>query len=185
MSAMSMRRNYLKILVSGPYASGKTTFVKTVATSSLLTTEVPVSTLYESQVKQYTTVAFDYGKTNVDGVDVYIFGTPGQTRLQFMWRVLSTGMHGYIFIVDGTSMLHVMRSRAVYEYMRSLGDYPHVVAVSKQDLPNSVKPSVVARLFGISSESVLPLVSYDRASAFAVLKRIVEIVREVRGTLFF
>ncbi|QOJ78370.1 ATP/GTP-binding protein [Infirmifilum lucidum] len=182
---MSTRRNYLKILVSGPYASGKTTFVKTVATSSLLTTEVPVSTLYESQVKQYTTIAFDYGKTNVDGVDVYLFGTPGQTRLQFMWRVLSAGMHGYIFIVDGTSMLHVLRSRAVYEYMKSLGDYPHVVAVSKQDLPNSVKPSIVAQLFGISPGSVMPLVTHDRSSALTVLKRIVEIVRESTDQPFF
>jgi len=173
---MSTQRSYLKILVSGPYASGKTTFVKTIA-SNVLTTEVPVSSPYESQIKRYTTVAFDYGKTSVDGVDIYLFGTPGQTRLQFMWRVLSTGMHGYIFIVDGTSMLHVMRSRAVYDYMRSLGEYPHVLAVSKQDLPGSVKPNIVAQLFGVKQGNVMPLVAYERSSAYAVLKKIVEIIK--------
>lgn len=176
---MSTPRDYLKVLVSGPYASGKTTFVKTVA-SKVLTTEVAVSSSYESQVKQYTTVAFDYGKVNIDGVDVYVFGTPGQARLQFMWRVLSIGMHGYIFIVDGTSMVQVMRSKAVYEYMKSLGDYPHVIAVNKQDIPNCVKPEVVAKLFGVDQHIVTPLVAYNKDSAFNVLRKIVKII--LRGS---
>jgi len=172
-----MQRDYLKILVSGPYASGKTTFVKTISSGKVLTTEVPVSTLYESQIKQYTTVAFDYCRVNLDGTDVYVFGTPGQTRLQFMWRVLAVGMHGYIFIVDGSSMLNVMRSRTVYEYIKNLGDYPHVIAVNKQDLPNSIKPSTVAQVFGVNNDIVVPLVALKKESAISVLQRAVELIR--------
>ncbi|MEZ0346528.1 MAG: ATP/GTP-binding protein [Infirmifilum sp.] len=176
-----MQRNYLKILVSGPYASGKTTFVKTISQGKVLTTEVPVSTLYESQVKQYTTVAFDYCRTSVNGIDVYLFGTPGQTRLQFMWRVLSTGMHGYIFIVDGSNMLQVMRSRTIYEYMKSLGHYPHVIAVNKQDLQSSIKPNVVAQIFNVDPNLVMPLVALNRESALKVLNRVVEVILSSRS----
>lgn len=171
-----MQRNYLKILVSGPYASGKTTFVRTISSGNVLTTEVPVSTLYESGVKQYTTVAFDYCKIHLNGRDVYVFGTPGQTRLQFMWRVLSVGMHGYIFIVDGSSMLQVMRSRTVYEYMKSLGKYPHIIAVNKQDIPSSIKPVTVAQIFGVDPSIVVPLIALSKDSSMRVLNRIVDVI---------
>ena len=176
---MQAPRGYLKILVSGPYASGKTTFVKTVS-QYVLQTEVPVSNPREAQTKQYTTVAFDYGKLTLDGYDIYLFGTPGQTRLQFMWKVLSTGMHGYIFIVDGSSLVEVIRGRTLYEYMKSLGTYPHVIAVNKQDVRGAVPPRKVAEVFNADPSTVLPLIAYDRNLALEVLRRLFQLI--VRGS---
>ncbi|MEM0223131.1 MAG: ATP/GTP-binding protein [Thermofilum sp.] len=170
-------RGYLKILVSGPYASGKTTFVKTVS-QYVLQTEVPVSNPREAQTKQYTTVAFDYGKLVLDGYEIYLFGTPGQTRLQFMWRILSTGMHGYVFIVDGSSPVEVIRGRTLYEYMKSLGEYPHVIAVNKQDVKGAVPPHKAAEIFRANSSIVMPLTAYDKESAMAVLRRLIRLIAE-------
>ncbi|MCC6005110.1 MAG: ATP/GTP-binding protein [Thermofilum sp.] len=167
--------SYLKILVSGPYASGKTTFVKTVS-DVVLTTEVQVTTPGEQRVKEYTTVAFDYGKVVLDGIPIYIFGTPGQTRLQFMWRVLSYGMHGYIFLVDGSSLLEVYRARPIYLYMRSIGDHPHIIAVNKQDVEGAVPPAQVAQLLNVNPKLVCPLIAKDKANALSVLKRLVNLI---------
>lgn len=174
---MQVPKGYLKILVSGPYASGKTTFVKTVS-QYVLQTEVPVSNPREAQTKQYTTVAFDYGKIVLDGTEIYLFGTPGQTRLQFMWRVLSTGMHGYVFLVDGSSLTEVIRGRTVYEYMRAFGDYPHVIAVNKQDVKGAIPPRKVSEIFGVDSSRVLPLVAYDKESALGVIRRLIQVITE-------
>ena len=168
-------QGYLKILVSGAYASGKTTFVKTVS-ETILTTEVPVTSPGEQKVKEYTTVAFDYGKVTVDGMPVYLFGTPGQTRLQFMWRVLSYGMHGYIFIVDGSNMMEVYRAKPLYLYMKSLGNYPHIIAVNKQDVKGAVPPRQVAQILSVSPEIVYPLVARDKIVALGVLKQLVNLI---------
>lgn len=172
---MQVPRGYLKILVSGPYASGKTTFVKTIS-QYVLQTEVPVSNPREAQIKPYTTVAFDYGKLILDSYEVYVFGTPGQTRLQFMWRILSTGMHGYVFIVDGSSLVEVVRGRTVYEYMKSLGRYPHVIAVNKQDLKGAVPPERAAKVLDVDPSIVLPLTAYSRESALTVIRRLIQLI---------
>ena len=168
-------RGYLKILVSGPFASGKTTFVRTVS-EYVLHTEVPISSPREASVKQHTTVAFDYGKLSLDGYDVYLFGTPGQTRLQFMWRVLATGMHGYIYMVDGSSLVEVVRGKTLYEYMKTLGDYPHVIAVNKQDVKGALPPVKVAEMFGVNPSIVMPLIAYDKERGLQVLRRLVKLI---------
>ena len=168
-------QNYLKILVSGAYASGKTTFVKTVS-ENILTTEVPVSSLGEQRVKEYTTVAFDFGKVTIDGIPVYLFGTPGQTRLQFMWRVLSYGMHGYIFLVDGSNIMEVYRAKPLYLYMKSLGSHPHIIAVNKQDVKGAVPPRQVAQILNVGPEIVHPLVARDKTVAISVLKQLLNLI---------
>uniref|UniRef100_A0A7C3WTL3 GTP-binding protein n=1 Tax=Thermofilum pendens TaxID=2269 RepID=A0A7C3WTL3_THEPE len=172
---MQVPRGYLKILVSGPFASGKTTFVKTVS-QYMLQTEVPISSSREASVKQYTTVAFDYGKLSLDGYDVYLFGTPGQTRLQFMWKVLATGMHGYIFMVDGSSLVEVVRGKTLYEFMKTLGDYPHIIAVNKQDVKGAIPPAKVAEIFGVRPSVVAPLIAYNKDYGLQLLRKLVKLV---------
>jgi len=143
---------------------------------------VPVSNPREAQTKPYTTVAFDYGKLSLDGYDIYLFGTPGQTRLQFMWKVLSVGMHGYIYVVDGSSLVEVIRGKTLYEYMKTLGSYPHVVAVNKQDVRGAVPPKKVAEVFNIDPSLVSPLVAYDRSSALEVVRKFLRVYsREVES----
>jgi len=161
--------------VSGPFASGKTTFVKTVSQYSMQT-EVPISSPREADTKQHTTVAFDYGKLSLDGYDIYLFGTPGQTRLQFMWRVLATGMHGYIYVVDGSSLVEVVRGKTLYEYMKTLGEYPHVIAVNKQDLKGAVPPAKVSEIFGVDPSIVAPLVAYERELGLQLLRKLVRLI---------
>ncbi len=173
---MLTRKKYLKILVSGPYASGKTTFVKTLC-GKILTTEARVSTPGEAKIKKTTTVAFDYGKTSVDGVPVYLFGTPGQTRFQFMWKILAYGIHGYIYMVDTSSVQEVLRARALYSYMKSIGDYPHIIAANKQDIEHAVPPQTVARLFNVPPHYVVPLIALRKDSAASVLKYAVKIIK--------
>ena len=51
--------------------------------------------------KAETTVAMDFGRITIVGrLVLYLFGTPGQERFDFMWEILGEGMLGYVLLVD-------------------------------------------------------------------------------------
>ncbi len=92
----------VKIVVTGPFNSGKTEFIQTVSEIDVVSTERRISSEAE-RVKETTTVAMDFGRITVDeDLVLYLFGTPGQKRFDFMWEILSEGMLGFIVMVDST-----------------------------------------------------------------------------------
>ena len=43
----------------------------------------------------------DFGRITIDrDLVLYLFGTPGQDRFDFMWEILGEGMIGYLLLVD-------------------------------------------------------------------------------------
>jgi hypothetical protein len=45
----------------------------------------------------------DFGRITIDrDLVLYLFGTPGQDRFDFMWEILGEGMLGYILLVDSS-----------------------------------------------------------------------------------
>ncbi len=90
----------VKVVVTGPFNAGKTTFIKAVSEITVLSTERQVSDASQEGVGE-TTVAMDFGRITVsDDVVLYLFGTPGQERFSFMWETLSEGMLGFVLLVD-------------------------------------------------------------------------------------
>ena len=92
----------VKMVVTGPFSAGKTEFVNTVSEIDVVSTERNISA-EEERIKQRTTVAMDFGRITVDdSLVLFLFGTPGQKRFDFMWEILSEGMLGFIVMVDST-----------------------------------------------------------------------------------
>ena len=82
----------VKIVVTGPFNSGKTEFIRSVSEIDVVSTERRISAEME-KVKETTTVAMDFGRITVDeDLILFLFGTPGQRRFDFMWEILSEGM---------------------------------------------------------------------------------------------
>ena len=77
----------VKMVVTGPFSAGKTEFIQSVSEIDVVSTERKISSPAERSVKESTTVAMDFGRITVDeDLVLYLFGTPGQKRFDFMWR---------------------------------------------------------------------------------------------------
>ncbi len=123
----------VKIVVTGPFNAGKTEFIRSVSEIDVVSTERKISSIAE-QVKEATTVAMDFGRITVDDdLILYLFGTPGQKRFEFMWEILSEGMLGFIVMVDSTRPETFREARSILQTFRAYAPTPYVVAANKQD----------------------------------------------------
>ena len=76
----------------------------------------------------------DFGRITVDDdLVLYLFGTPGQKRFDFMWEILSEGMLGFVVMVDSTRPETFREARSILETFRAYAPTPYVVAANKQD----------------------------------------------------
>ncbi len=127
----------VKMVVTGPFNSGKTQFIQSVSEIDVVSTERKISSDAE-KVKDSTTVAMDFGRITVDEeLILYLFGTPGQKRFDFMWEILSEGMLGFVVMVDSTRPETFREAKSILETFRAYAPTPYVVAANKQDHPEA------------------------------------------------
>lgn len=132
-----MQTTTVKMVVTGPFSSGKTQFVQSISEIDVVSTERSISSEAE-RVKDQTTVAMDFGRITVDDdLVLYLFGTPGQRRFDFMWEILAQGMLGFVVIVDSARPETFREAKSILETFRAYAPTPYVVAANKQDLPDA------------------------------------------------
>jgi len=123
----------VKMVVTGPFSSGKTEFIRSISEIDVVSTERKISSEAE-KIKATTTVAMDFGRITVDDdLVLYLFGTPGQKRFDFMWEILSEGMLGFVVMIDSTRPETFREARSILETFRAYAPTPYVVAANKQD----------------------------------------------------
>lgn len=97
-----------KIIIAGGFGAGKTSFIGSISEVDPVRTEAAmtaassgVDDLSDTPDKTSTTVAMDFGRITLDAdLALYLFGTPGQSRFQFMWDDLARGALGSVILVD-------------------------------------------------------------------------------------
>ncbi len=88
-----------KILFSGTTGAGKTTAIGKVSEIPSMSTDVRNTD--SGLAKEMTTVGMDYGEVTLEGGDkLRLYGTPGQKRFDFMWKILSKGALGLVILID-------------------------------------------------------------------------------------
>lgn len=160
----------VKIVVTGPFGAGKTTLIKTISEVSVLSTERDISD-HTREMKDETTVAMDFGRIDVeDGVALYLFGTPGQQRFDFMWEVLSEGMLGYVVLVDDEREDSFEEAKEMMEIFGRYADVPFVVGVNKAtDEPAATIERAQEKLSLDERVPIIPVDARDRTSVKNVL----------------
>lgn len=170
----------LKMVVTGPFSAGKTQFIQSISEIDVVATEARISSEAE-RVKDQTTVAMDFGRITIDrDLVLYLFGTPGQRRFDFMWEILSEGMLGFIVIVDSTRPETFREARSILDTFRSYAATPYVVAANKQDGVDAWAPEDLRIALRIASEvKVLPCVAVEKESVKVVLLELLYSILEL------
>jgi len=121
----------VKVVVTGPFSAGKTTLIRTISEITVLSTERGITDSTRSR-KAETTVAMDFGRITIDrDLVLYLFGTPGQERFDFMWEILGEGMIGYLLLVDAEREDSIAEAAGIQESFRRMARVPYVVALNR------------------------------------------------------
>lgn len=95
-----MAGNEHKLIVSGCIGAGKTTAIAQLSKIRVVSTEAQNNDIKNS-TKSQTTVAMDYGELSLSNGDrLRLYGTPGQKRFDYMWKVMAPGSLGVILLLD-------------------------------------------------------------------------------------
>ncbi|HET7010489.1 MAG TPA: ATP/GTP-binding protein [Anaerolineales bacterium] len=173
----------VKMVVTGPFNAGKTQFIQSVSEIDVVSTERKISTEAE-RVKETTTVAMDFGRITVDDdLVLYLFGTPGQKRFDFMWEILSEGMLGFIVMVDSSRPETFREAKGILQTFRAYAPTPYVVAANKQDKEDAWSVEDLRIALRLDSKvKMLPCIAGDKESVKKVLLELLySILEEMKG----
>ncbi|MHA1940325.1 MAG: GTP-binding protein [Candidatus Hodarchaeales archaeon] len=124
----------MKIVILGPYNSGKSTTVQSICSGSAISID------YGG-----TTVALDHCKTTIYGVEVFLFGTPGLQRFEIIRKILSKGADGILFVIDSVNVASFDEAKKLlHEIDEILPGVPMVLCANKQDILGAKSPEEVA-----------------------------------------
>jgi uncharacterized protein len=182
MSTRPRRRNggtAVKIVVTGPFAAGKTTLIRTISEITVLSTEKGISDDTRS-TKTDTTVAMDFGRITIDrDLVLYLFGTPGQDRFDFMWEILGEGMLGYVVLVDAARPESLDEAVAIVQAFRKMAHVPYVVGLNRADGLDEDEERRVRDTLDLHPDvPVVPCDATDRESVKSVLLALLYAVLE-------
>ncbi len=183
-AAPNKRVQTVKIVITGPFSAGKTEFIKAISEIDVVSTERSISTPAEKEEKEATTVAMDFGRITVDEeLVLYLFGTPGQRRFDFMWEILAEGMLGFIVLVDSAKPETFREAKSILETFRAYAPTPYVVAANKQDHPDAWATEDLRIALRIAPEiKLLPCVARDPRSVRNVLLELLyTVLEEIEG----
>ena len=171
----------VKMVITGPFSSGKTEFIRSISEIEVVSTERGMQEgTAESMEKEATTVAMDFGRITVDDdLVLYLFGTPGQRRFDFMWEILAEGMLGFIVMVDSAKPETFREAKSILETFRAYAPTPYVVAANKQDHPDAWDPEDLRIALRIEPDvKLLPCVAMERDSVRDVLLELLYTILE-------
>lgn len=167
-----------KVVVTGPFNSGKSTFVRTISEIDVVSTERKVTT-EDAGIKSETTVAMDYGKVKLDDDIIHLNGAPGQTRFSFMWEILAKEMQAFLVLVDSTDTSSFGDVPEIIKTFTAMNQVPYMVVGTKSDLPGAASIGQIRNGTHIEDfVTVIPCNATSKSSIRQVLLQVVDLIKQ-------
>jgi uncharacterized protein len=150
----------IRIVITGTVGAGKSTFVRTASEIDVVEIERKVSySEKESSFKHKTTVAFDFGKLVLDAnKNLHIYGTPGQTRFDFMWDILIKGADAYILLVKANQADSFSYAKDILAFMNNRVQVPMVIGLTHTDCSGAIPTEEIVKYLGILNDQHRPAI---------------------------
>ncbi|NOQ28786.1 MAG: GTP-binding protein [Methanosarcinales archaeon] len=156
-----------KILVTGPFDAGKSTFVHALSTRAV------------SVDRLGTTIALDHGHVDHKGFAADIFGTPGQARFDPIIKLISGEAMGVFLVLDSTRSEDFARGKQMLEITRSFG-LPVVIIANKQDCDGTLTlEDIRGKLDMPENMVIMPAVATTGEGVFEAFETLIDMVMEV------
>ena len=168
----------MRLVIAGTVGSGKTTFIRTISEIEVVDTDrTPTDEVAE--FKKSTTVSMDFGRFTFDpAMTLHLYGTPGQSRFDFMWDLLVSKAHAYMLLVAAHRPEDFKQARQIFAFIQQRVDLPMILGVTHTDCENAWATQDVAFALGWTEENpAFPVVEVNatcKESAIAALIQLVE-----------
>jgi uncharacterized protein len=170
----------LQIAITGAVGAGKTSFIRAISEIDVVDTERR-ATDETALLKSTTTVALDFGRVTLNsGQILYLYGTPGQFRFDFMWDIVIRKVDAYILLVDAHSPQYFRHSKRILSFMRQRTKIPMIIGLTHADCENAWQQDDIALALGMPQSSDRPIfVSVRADKANSVAKCLVVLVEQL------
>ena len=147
-----------KIAVTGNVGAGKTTFIRTISEIKTVDTERR-ATDETASLKENTTVAFDFGRITLNPEQVlYLYGTPGQSRFDFMWDIVIQQAQAYVLLVAAHRPQDFRGARKILTFMNRRVQIPMIIGLTHTDCETAWAEEDIILALGFSDRASCPSV---------------------------
>jgi signal recognition particle receptor subunit beta len=170
----------MRLVITGPVGAGKSTFIRSI--SEIVPVDTDRKATDETQLmKSKTTVAFDFGRLQFSpNMALHLYGTPGQSRFDFMWDILIKKAHAYLLLVAADQPGQFLNARRIINFMGQRADIPMVIGLTHVDCPGAWPPDNMALALGFTDETNRPpVVMVNATKKGSVAQAVIVLVKQL------
>ena len=172
----------MRLVVTGTVGAGKSTFIRSASEIEVVDTDRR-ATDEVSDMKQNTTVSMDFGTLQFgDEMALHIYGTPGQTRFDFMWEILIERAHAYVLLIAAHRPGEFHHARRIMNFMNQRAQIPMIIGITHGDCEGAWSNNDITLALGyqdgVNHPPVISVNADDEESVVDALVTLVEYCME-------
>lgn len=170
----------IRLVVAGAVGTGKSTLVRTIGGMGA----IGIDRMATDEVafrKKSTTVAFDFSNIVLrPGLSLHVYGTPGQSRFNFMWDILIRKAHFYLLLIAAHRPGDLSHTQEIMQFMSERTQAPMVIGLTHLDCPGALSGHEIAAILGFFDANTRPLIlsvnPRDRRSVLSALTAAINVL---------